>query len=381
MHMSNGLALGVLRRLAVLMAFSMSVACSGDEEARAGTPTGGGPGNRGGPGAVPRIVPVEVVAAETGRIARSVTVSGNVEPIRIIKVNSQIAGALESVNVVEGTVVRQGAVLAELDDREIAAQLASAEAAHEVAQATFQRSERLRERQVITAAEYERDRAALAAAAAERDQLRTRVGYTTVLAPISGVVLEKSVEAGDAVGSQSALFTIGDLSIMVVRVRVSELDVVEIQQGDAVDVVLDAVPDSALTGRVRRIFPAADPVSRLVPVEVALTGAAARRSRPGFLARTTFSLGVKEDVLLVPASAIVRDATSEAVFVIADDRAQRRVVQTGLMSEGRVEILQGLEPGEAVVITGTRDLRDGSAVRVINAATGAVERAQGDTIP
>ena len=381
MDMRNGRTLGVLLRLAVLVAFSTSVACSGDEEARAGTTAEGGSPGGGDPGGVPRIVPVEVVAAETGRIARSVTVSGNIEPLRIVKVNSQIAGALRSVNVQEGTIVRQGTVLAELDDREIAAQLASAEAAHEVAEATFRRSELLRERQVITAAEYERDRAALAAAAAERDQLRTRAGYTTVRAPISGVVLEKSVEAGDAVGAQSALFTIGDVSIMVVRVRVSELDVVEIQQGDAVDVELDALPDTSLTGRVRRIFPAADPQSRLVPVEVALTGASARRARPGFLARATFALGVKDGVLLVPASAIVRDATGDAVYVIAEDRAQRRVVQTGLNSQGRIEIAQGLEPGEVVVITGTNDLRDGSAVRVMNAAAGALERTQGDTIP
>jgi RND family efflux transporter MFP subunit len=296
-------------------------------------------------------------------------------------VNSQISGGVRAINVEEGTVVRQGTVLAELDDREIAAQLASADAAWEVADATFRRSEQLRERQVITEAEYERDRAAAAAAAAERDQLRTRLGYTTVRSPINGVILEKNVEAGDAVGIQTGLFTIADVSTMVVRVRVSELDVVDIQQGDAVDLVLDAIPDTTLTGRVRRIFPAADPQSRLVPVEVALTDASARRARPGFLARVTFALGSKDGVLLVPASAVVRDVSGEAVYVIADDHARRRPVQTGLTSEGRIEIAQGLEPGEVVVITGTSDLRDGTAVRVMNAAAGIAERVQGDTVP
>lgn len=364
----------------VILALLGAAACGGSEEAQANQGPGGG---MGGPGGMAnRIVPVEVTAAELGRIARSVTVSGNVEPIRVVTVNAQLGGALRSIHAEEGTIVRAGAVLAQMDDREIRAQLASAEAAFEVADATFKRAERLLERQVITTAEYDRDRAAQAAAAAQLDQLRARAGYATVRSPIDGVVMAKQVEAGDIVGVQNELFSVADVSTMVVRVRVSELDVVSIRQGDAVSVNLDAFPDSVLTGRVRRIFPGADPQSRLVPVEVALTGSEARRARPGFLARITFALGSKEGVLLVPASAIVQDATTEAVFVVENnERVRRRAIRTGVISEGRVEVLQGLEPGEVVVITGTNELREGSAVRVMNAGAGAAERAQGGGAP
>src|SRR5690606_24757992 len=227
-------------------------------------------------------------------IARSITVPGTVEPIRTVGVNSQLAGALRTVVAEEGTFVNEGAVLATVDDREIQAQLASAEAAYELARATLERSERLRERQVITAAEYERDRAAFAAAEAQRDQLRTRAGYATIRAPVTGIVTEKLVEAGDIVGNQTRLFTIADMSTMVVRVQVSELDVVLVRPGDAVDVQLDAFPGRMLAGRVRHVLPEADPASRLVPVEVAITGADAQLARPGFLARLTFALGARE---------------------------------------------------------------------------------------
>lgn len=350
-------------------------ACGGSEQAQA-TP-GGGPGGGPGRGGATRVIPVEVVSATTGSIARSVTVSGNIEPIRVITVNAQLAGALRSVDVEEGTRVRAGQVLAQVDDREISAQLASSEAAYEVAKSTFERAERLRERQVITAAEYERDRAAFAAAEAQLDQLRARVGYATVKSPLDGVVLEKNVETGDVVGLQNALFTVADVSTLVVRVRVSELDVVDIHQGDAVGIVLDAFPGEMLTGRVRRIFPAADPQARLVPVEVALSGAEAARARPGFLARATFALGTREGVLLVPASAIVQSAAGDAVFVVENDQARRRTVRTGVISEGRVEILSGLSAGDVVVIAGTNDLRDGATVRVITAGATEVERAGG----
>lgn len=354
---------------AVLVLASLGLAaCGGSEQpggAAAQTGRPGGPG--GGPGG-PQVVAVETRAVENGRIARSITVPGTVQPIRTVGVNAQLAGALRTVVAEEGTYVDEGAILATVDDREIMAQLGSADAAYELARATLDRSERLRERLVITAAEYERDRAAFAAAEAQREQLRTRASYATIRAPVTGMVTEKLVEAGDIVGNQTRLFTIADISTMVVRVQVSELDVVLIANGDPVDVQLDAFPGRTLTGRVRRVFPAADPESRLVPVEVAISGADARLARPGFLGRLTFALGARDNVMLVPASAIVSDGGEPAVFVIANDRAERRHVTTGVTSEGRVEIVNGVQTGETVVVAGTNNLRDGSVVRVVNPA-------------
>ncbi len=150
---------------------------------------------------------------------------------------------------------------------------------------------------------------------------------------------------------------------MVVRVPVSELDVVELETGATVDFTLDAYPDRRFAARIRRIFPAADPATRLVPVEVALGAEAADFARPGFLARVRFALSARQGARLVPASAVVGDAGAPAVFVVRDGRALRRTVETGLTSEGRVEIVAGLEPGEVVVVAGNNTLRDGVQVR------------------
>jgi RND family efflux transporter MFP subunit len=317
---------------------------------------------------------VEVAPVEVGTIARAVAVSGNIEPLRNVAVNAQLAGALREVNVEEGSRVAEGAILATLDDSEIAAQLAAAEATFGLAQSTLERAESLRAQQIITVAEYERDRAQLAAARASRDQLRTRLGYATIRAPIGGVITAKNVEAGDIVGVQNRLFTIAYVDTLVVRVQVSELDVVALRQGETTRLALDAFPGQPLSGTIRRIFPAADPTSRLVPVEVAITGADARTARPGFLARVEFALGAREGVLLVPASAIVTNAAgSRFVYVVQGDRAERRVVETGMTSEGRVEIVQGVEGGEVVVVAGANVLRDGAAIRVVNAAAGSAE--------
>ena len=324
-----------------------------------GGPGGGGPGGRGGPAAV------ETAPVALGTIAREVTVSGTVEPIRTVAVNAQMAGALLDVNVEEGSPVREGQVLARIDAREIAAQVRSAQASYGVAQAALERAEQLRQRQVITAAEYERDQAARDAARAQLDGLRTRQGYSMVRAPSSGVITVKSVESGDVVGAQTKLFEIADVSTMVVPVRVSELDVVKLSPGDRARVELDALPGRTLDGRIRRVFPSADPATRLVPVEVALQGEGARAARPGFLARVSLALGQNQGVKLVPQSAIVQSAGETSVFVVRDGKAERRPVETGLTSRGQVEVLSGLEAGETVVTVGNNNVRDGAEVRVV----------------
>ena len=312
-----------------------------------------------------RVIPVEVIPVEVGSAARVVTVTGTVEPIRTVGINSQLSGAVLAVLAEEGDRVRAGQVLARLDDRELEAQLASAEMGLEVARRTAERAEELRRQQYITEVEYDRDQAAWAAARASRDQLRARVGYATVRAPAAGVVLEKRVEAGDVVAPQTRLFSIGEVSTLVVRVPVSELDVSALDPGDSVDVALDALGGRSLAGRIRRVFPSADTVTRLVPVEVALTGQAAREARPGFLARLRFRLEPRSGVLLVPQSAVAEGAGGASVFVAKAGRVTRRMVRRGDSFEGRVEIRQGLAPGDIVVTAGGATLRENDSVRVV----------------
>jgi len=322
----------------------------------------GGPGGFGGA----RAVPVETDTAEVGRIARVIVIPGTVEPIRTVGVNAQLSGAVLQVTAEEGDRVEEGEVLARLDDRELQAQLRSAEAAFAVAEAAYQRAERLVARQVITQPEYEAEQTAFAAAKAQLDQLRTRIGFTEVRAPIGGIVTSKSVQSGDVVGNQARLLEVAEVDTMVVRVSVSELDVVEIETGDLVNVRLDAFGDEVFTAHVRRIFPAADPTTRLVPVEVALDNSNARRTRPGFLARVAFELAPKEEAILIPAAAIVSRGGGEGVYLVADSTVVLRSITPGLTEGGRVEVLDGLEVGDRVVTAGSNLLRDGGLIRDVS---------------
>ena len=335
----------------------IALACGGDDPA-AGRPGGGGPG--GGP----PVAVVETATVEEGSIAREIELSGVVEPIRTVSVNSQLATTVNGVYAEEGDRVSRGAVLARLEGADLTANLESARAALEAARAAFERAEQLREREVITLPEYERDRTALAAAEAVHRQLQTRVGYATIRSPIAGVVTAKHVEAGDVVGPQTPLFEVADISTLVVPIGVSELDVGQMAAGDTLTVSLDAFPDRPLRGRIRRVFPSADPTTRLVTVEVALEPGS--QARPGYLARVQLRLDARDDVLLVPASAILTGSSGEeSTFVVEDGKAFRREVESGLVSQGRVEVVRGLNRGETVVVEGGSSLREGAQVRTV----------------
>jgi membrane fusion protein (multidrug efflux system) len=280
-------------------------------------------------------------------------------------VNAQVGGALLSVRVEEGDIVREGQILAEVDSRELRAQVRAAEASLALAKSTAERSETLYKDRVVTAAEHERDVAALASAQASLDALRTRLGFTQVRASTAGVITDKRNEAGDVVGNQARLFTIADISTLVVRVQVSELDITGIAEGQNTDVIVDAISGAKFTGRIRRIFPAADSVTRMVPVEIALAGQQVARLRPGYLARVTIKLGERPGVLLAQQSSIVGSRDARAVYVVNGKKAERRLVRVGQSTGDVVEILEGLSEGDSVVIAGAEQLRDGAEIRIV----------------
>ena len=292
-------------------------------------------------------------------------IAGMLEPIRTVGVNAQLSGILLSLPAEEGHRVRQGDVLAQIDARELEAQARSAEAALRFAQSTVERSEQLFKQQIITMAELERDRASFESAKASSEQLKTRLGYASVKAPITGVITEKLIEAGDIVSSSTRLFTVADVSTLVTRIQVSELEVSTLRAGDMVPLTVDALGGQKVQGRIRRIFPAADSATRLVPVEVALSGAQLSGLRPGYTVRATLALDKREDALLVPSRAVSGPAGARAVYVVKGGVVERRAVRVGSDMAGLSEILEGVGEGDSVIVSGTSMIREGARAKVV----------------
>lgn len=358
---------GLLTSAALLLLAGLPGCSSSD----AGAAAGGRPGGGGRPSAG-RTVTVAVAPVERRALARSVTLSAPVEPLRRIGVNSQTTGTVLEVLVQEGDRVREGDLMARLDTREVEAQLERARATLANAEAAYDRASTMQASQIITEAEFEQAKAAWGTARSDVALWETRLGFGRVRAPGAGVVTAKLVEAGSAVSTNQRMFELADESLLVVRVQASEMDVVHLDGGERVSVTLDAYPDQPLSGRVRRIFPSADPQSRLVPVEVALDRAPAGvQVRPGFLARVRLDLDAIPDAVAVPAPAVGSAAEGAFVYTVVADTLERHLVQTGVMADGWVQILRGVGEGDAVVVSGHTSLRPGVPVRVAGQDTAA----------
>ncbi|MFQ4142048.1 efflux RND transporter periplasmic adaptor subunit [Chlorogloeopsis sp. ULAP02] len=209
-------------------------------------------------------------------------------------------------------------------------------------------------------------------------QARERRSYARLTSPIAGAVLEKVTEPGNLLQPGNEVLKIGDFSRVKVAVQLSELELANIQVGQSVQVRLDAFPDEKYIGTVTRISPAADTTARLVPVEIVIPNSDGRIGS-GLLARASF-ISKGEEQVVVPLTAVHKaekeqenpnpkstdENTQGQVFVVSKTKdttkVTARTVTLGKQGDGKVEIISGLQPGEAYVVRSGKPLQDGNAV-------------------
>lgn len=314
-------------------------------------------------GPTKRAVEVRVISVSPRPLVVTTTAVGTIEPENRVVVAAQEEGLVTALLVREGDRVQRGDVLAQLDDRQLAAQLAEAQARLVEAEGQWRRARTLTQEGLITEADGDAARAAYEVAQARVEALRTRLSFTRITAPVEGVVTVRHVELGDLVGSRAPVVELA-AGRRVLRVPVSELDVVKLKPGDACTVTVDALTQRAFSARIARIFPAADRASRQVTVEVMLEEAAPD-IRPGFLARAELVVERLAAAIVVPEPVVLRGSEYPTfVYVVEEGTARVRPVCVGLRRDGGAQILSGLSDGERVVIEGSSFLRDGTPVQV-----------------
>jgi len=203
------------------------------------------------------------------------------------------------------------------------------------------------------------------------ERVQERLSYAEVISPLDGIVLERVVEEGDVVQTGNTIITIGDFSQVQVRIDVPDQELAQVNTGQSVEVTLDALPQQTFSGRISRIFPIADAVARLIPVEITLTNPRSNRGNigGGLLARVKLTAGRAQTGVMIAASALEQsaDGGQAVVFVVqGNDRTpqvQARSVVVGDRFQDQVEIKAGLVPGDQYVMRSDRPLEAGQRVR------------------
>src|ERR1700682_2518864 len=353
------------------------------------------------------IVEVAVAAKpEVGGRQALLNASGYVTPQRRATLAAKITGRVTGVFFDEGTHVREGQLLATLDDSDAKRTLESAQADRESAQAAIADYEvqvKNAERQLHRAQELQnagvQTQEALDNAHTAVDSLRAKIALAkqqvltsearmheaqqgvanhVIHAPFAGIVVSKDAQVGEMVSPVSAgggftrtgIATVVDMNSLEIEVDVNEAYIARVTPDQPVTAVLDAYPDWQIPGKVRTVIPTADRQKATVKVRITFLKLDPR-ILPDMGVKVTFlgtepekRSGAVTSAALVPQDAVREDHGKKIVYLVKDDRAERRAVSVGGTRGSDVEIVAGLSAGDTVIVKGPKDLKDGQAIEI-----------------
>ena len=329
--------------------------------------------------------------------------SGYVVAQRKASVSSKSTGRLSYVGVEEGSRVKKGEIIARLENQDLTAArdraaanlnaaratLAQAEAEAADARLNYDRQKQLLAQNLISRQDYDtaetryqkalaavaNSRANIKAAAAALDEAQTAVEYSLIRAPFDGVVLTKNAEVGEvvapfgaALNARAAVATMADMSSLMVEADVAEANIHQVQVGQPVEILLDALPGVRFPGKVHMIVPTAERSKATIMVKVAFDSLDPRvlpemSAKVAFLSRP-LKRHEEQPRLVVNPKALVEKNGKLLAYVIKDQKVQVVPVETGPKLGDWVEVLSGLQEGDKVVLQPPKNLANGERVKV-----------------
>jgi membrane fusion protein (multidrug efflux system) len=320
-------------------------------------------------------VPVETSAPVRGNVYAMYTGTAPIEAFAEADVIAKVGGEVRELLVEEGDDVKKGQVLARLDGERLRLELNESEAKLRKLQRDYERNRDLQAKGLISDGDFEKIKYEMDALEAAFNLASLELDYTQIRAPIDGVIARRFVKLGNTISEGEALFRVTSLDPLVAYLHVPEREYRNIDPGQPVGIEIDALPDETIAAAVSRVSPVVDPQTGTFKITVEIVDTK-KRIKPGMFGRIGVIYDVHENALQVPRSAIIDDDGAASVYVVIDDRAVRKTVETGYSNRGLVEIVGGLEDGERVVTVGQGSLKQDSRVTVIK-RTGNTDLAAG----
>ncbi|MDA0204799.1 MAG: efflux RND transporter periplasmic adaptor subunit [Acidobacteria bacterium] len=339
-----------------------------------------------------RTVSVDLASVQTGQVAEQLVLTGALKAKETVNVTPQSTGRLEKTYFQVGDRVRQGDLVAELEDSELQQRVRRAEAAIAVSAATVDqraaelantkanlgRAEQLFNEQLLSPQEYEQQRTGLATmqaqvalaaaqqqqAEAELEELRIQLAQTKVYAPLSGDVSVRYVDEGSLVSPSTPLIQIVNLTSLVTIGNVPERSVGRLLVGTPAEVRVDAIPDKVFRGIVARIAPVLDAATRSASIEIDILNPD-RVLRAEMFVRIDLNFGTTREANLIPRDSLIYRGVESGVFLLNEqDLPVFQAVEIGVNTEDdRVEVLN-LAPGTRIIGRGATMLREGDQIRI-----------------
>jgi membrane fusion protein (multidrug efflux system) len=321
-------------------------------------------------------VPVIVTELRARDLPSTVETVGRLAPNREVTLATEVGGRVKEYSVDVGDRVETGQRLVSIDPRdyllaleEARANIAVAQARLEAATKAHDRSKALLPQKAISRdtydkyeAEYKSSKASLAQIRALVDIVEERVKKTRIKAPFSGLVAARLIEKGQTVGVGTPVMTLVDLDVLRARIHVAECDYVRVDRDDPVMVTVEAFPEKSFKGRIDRIGVKADERTNTFDVEILIDNPDLFL-KAGLTARVRITTDVTPDTLLIPQRTVLYREDRREVFVAGRDNvAERRTIKLGRTEGSLIQVLEGLEPGDRLIVTGGQYLKPGDKI-------------------
>lgn len=335
----------------LIAALALLAGCEADEERE----RGGGGRFGGGP------VTVITEVVEPRDIVDEVDAIGTVLADESVEITSRTTNIVTRIAFREGQLVEEGDLLVELENKEIRAELAVAEASLSESRSQYERARQLADTRAISASSLEELLAAMQVAQAQVQAAQARLENTLVRAPFSGKIGLRRVSPGSLVSPGTVITTLDDLDPVKLEFSVPEAFLGVLRKDLTVAARSPALQGRQFRGRIDSVDTRLDPVSRSILVRAILENEE-DLLKPGMFLTVALQMR-RSDILMAPEQAIVPERGQHYVYVVApENRAARRQVELGQRIPGAVEIVAGLAAGERVITEGTQKVREGSEV-------------------
>jgi membrane fusion protein, multidrug efflux system len=345
-----------VRPIHLILLLLTATACNQAESA------GKGPGGPGGPGGGPPAMPVEAATARTDTVIDAILATGQIEALQSIELRPDVEGRLVQILVREGTSVSRGTPLFKIDDAELKAQVAQLTAERDLARQSLTRTRDLLQQKASSQAELERAEATMRSNEAQLARLKVRLDRTLVRAPFAGLVGQRFVSLGDYVDTGTRLVTLQTVTPQRASFQVPERYADQLKVGQQVSFRVAAVPGRQFTGKVDFVDPVVQLPGRTITVKARVPNPR-RELQAGMFIEARLATAVRPDAVVVPEDAILPLQGSNFVWVVTDGKATRRQVELGVRTPGFVEVKNGVERAELVVVGGQERLAEGAPVQ------------------
>jgi membrane fusion protein, multidrug efflux system len=310
-------------------------------------------------------VAVNVAPVQSRVSEQNLNLVGTVIPNRQIEIKSEVQGKITSLNFELGQFISKGRVLARVDDQLRTIALSNAAQALANARQNLERYTRLYQGGAATQAQLQQYQLSYDNALNQVEQAKKELSNTTLVAPISGYITSKAVEAGAFANVGTAIATIVDVAKLKVQLSVGEKDAYALRVGDAVDITTAVYPGVSFRGEITFISPSGD-AAHNYPIEVSITNQQKNPLKAGTYVNIAFNRKAQVATLQIPREALVGSVKEARVYVVDANRIARlRKVTIGADNGAFLEVINGLKEGEKVVTTGQINLTDSTRVAMI----------------